>query len=99
MTITKYTCITTINYYRMAKVDNCTSLGTDISNAMDTINEQFSEFCEIDLKFRMDMKDRTQSIFDIWFTLRFEPEKLNFLKLKHPDLYNLLEDEVIERHD
>lgn len=93
MKIKKYTCITVINYFRLAAIKQA-DLGTDISNACDTIDEQFSKYCEIDQKFFMDMQDRKQSIFDMWFTLYFEKEKLNLLKMKEPDLYDLLEDEI-----
>lgn len=98
MTIKKYTCVTVINYYRLSGINKAVDLGTDISNACDTIKEQFSKYCDIEEKFYMDMKDRKQSIFDMWFTLYFEKEKLNFLKMKDPDLYNLLEDEIRERN-
>lgn len=94
--ITKYTCVTVINYYRIAKIKQV-DLGTEMSNASDTINEQFSKYCTIEKKMYMDMRDRKQSIFDIWFTLYFEKNKLNLLKMKEPDLYNLLEDEIRER--
>lgn len=97
MTIKKYTCITTINFYRLAKIKSQNDLSTDISNSVDTINEQFSKYCKIDDKFYMSMNDHQQSIFDMWFTLYFEKDKLNLLKIKEPDLYNLLEDQITER--
>lgn len=96
MTITKYTCVTVINYYHIAKIKQV-DLGTEMSNASDTIKEQFSKYCTIEKKMYMDMRDRSQSIFDIWFTLYFEKDKLNLLKMKEPDLYDLLEDEIRER--
>jgi hypothetical protein len=99
MAIKKYTCITFIDYHRLSGINEAVDLDTDISQAHDTINEQFSKYCDIEENSIWIRKIENKVFFDLWFTLYFEKEKLNFLKMKDPDLYNLLEDAIRERNN
>jgi len=87
MIIVKYTCVTT---FYTGLLDH---LDVTLRHAKETITDQFSIYARIEDDVLVKKRKGTRTV-DMWFTLKFKGDGLNFLKLKDSHLYNLLEDSV-----